>query len=144
MPNAWMVIWFENNQKFMKRNFPGESPRASGAIDYAKSIVARGIPVAQVHVVSMRKAFAPPPKIKQPPGTFWCPFCLKYREFRIYAVVTDGWEGPEILRCPVCHVSVSDYWIRKYNSLLVAKVEMAASMKTTRLPSVKTIKGRRR
>lgn len=135
MPNSWRVIWFESNRKFKKSNFPGDSPRASGAIDYAKSIVARGIPVSNVHVVSMRKTYAPTPKMlkEQPQGTFWCPWCIKWREFRTFAVDRNGEVGIEMLRCPICTISVNDFFIKKYNPILVAR----ASITSARLPKTK-------
>jgi len=142
MPNSWRVIWFENNQKFKKSGFAGDSPKASGAIDYAKSVAARGILVSNIHVVSMRKTFAPTQKMlkEQPPGTFWCPWCIKWREFTTFAVVRNGEEGIELLRCPICTISTNDFFIKKYNPILVAR----AQARVPRLPSVKTLKRRRR
>jgi len=139
MTNAWKVIWFEDNRKLKKTGFPGDSPRASGAIDYAKSIIARGISASDVHVVSQRKAFAPI-KAQQESGTAWCPYCLKWREFRLFAVKHDGIVGPEDFRCPICTISVNDYYVRHYNSLLVARSET----KTPRLPKAKVVPARRR
>jgi hypothetical protein len=124
MTNAWKVIWYENGRKLKKSGFPGDSPKASGVIDFAKGVIARGIPVANVHVVSMKKGFAPTPqmRVRQEPGTSWCPYCLKWREFRIFAVKIGGeMISPADFRCPICTISVNDYYVKKYNPMLYAR-----------------------
>jgi hypothetical protein len=142
MSNKWKVIWYENNHKLKKSGFPGDSPRASGAIDYAKSIISRGISASDVHVVSQRKAFAPTTQMqaKQIAGTSWCPYCLKWREFRLFAIMSDGIAGPEDFRCPICTISVNDHYVRRYNTILVARSET----RVPRLPKAKTVPARRR
>jgi hypothetical protein len=122
--NSWKVIWYENNKKLKKTGFPGDSPKASGAIDYARRIIARGVPVGNVHVVSMRRGFGPTDqmKLKQEAGTSWCPYCVKWREFRIFAVkISDGSISPADFRCPICTISVNDYWVRMHNPVLYAR-----------------------
>lgn len=140
MANSWKVIWFENHKKYKKTGFPGDSPRASGVIDYAKSIIARGIPVDQVHVVSMRKGYPPTreAQLHRPQGSTWCPYCLKYREFHLAALMVDGIPGPEDFRCPVCTISIQDYYVRKYSADLVARMEAS----TPRLPKPKPVRRR--
>lgn len=125
MENGWVVFWSENGKKFKRNGFEGNSPRASGAIDYAKSVIARGIPVANVHVVSKRKGFAPPPAQRESPGPdySWCPYCIRWRVFRIYGIRKDGFTVPPDYRCPVCTISVNDHYVRKHNPLLVARAE---------------------
>lgn len=142
MANAWKVIWFEGGRKLKKTGFPGESPRASGAIDYAKSIIARGISASEVHVVSQRKGFAPTDqmKAKQEPGTAWCPYCVKWRRFHVSALRHDGILGPEAMRCPICTISVNDYYVKVYNQLLAVRWETS----TPRLTRSKSSTSRRR
>lgn len=142
MPNSWKVIWFEGGRKLKKSAFPGDSPRASGAIDYAKSVVARGIPVENVHVVSMKRGYPPTAKAREErmSGTVWCPYCLKYREFRLSSISVAGVLGPEDYRCPVCLISTQDYFVRKYNFDQVTRMETTVP----RLPKAKTVPPRRR
>lgn len=123
MVNSWLVIWYEGGKKLKKNGFDGDSPRASGAIDYAKKVIARGIPAANVHVVSKRKAFGPTPamRAKQEPGTSWCPYCLKWRTFRIFAIRWHEVVIPPDYRCPICTISVADHYVQLYNPVLFAR-----------------------
>jgi hypothetical protein len=142
MTNGWTVIWFDGGRKLKKNGFEGDSPTASGAVAYAKAIIARGIPVDKVNVISKRKAFAPTTNMlaRREPGLAWCPYCLKWREFRTYAIRVDGVIGPEALRCPICTISSHDYYVKKYNAMLVARSET----KVPRLPKAKVVPARRR
>lgn len=142
MINSWKVIWYENNKKLKKTGFPGDSPSASGAIDYAKSLIARGIPASNVHVVSMKRAYQPTMEMKKKrtSGSAWCPYCLKWREFRHFALKIDGVIGTEELRCPICTISTNDYYVRRFNMELVAHAET----KVPRLPKAKVVPARRR
>lgn len=126
--NVWAVIWIENNRKHMKNGFQGDLPKSSGAYDFAKSLVARGILVDNVHVISKRKAYGPTKRHPKPPqlGMWWCPYCLKWRYFREFAVRRDGIIGPAEMRCPICTISIHDFYVRKYNQLLTARIEMTA------------------
>lgn len=143
MINGWVVIWFQNHRKYKKNGFEGDSPSASGAIDYAKKVVtSRGIPVKDVHIVSKRKAFGPSQKAlgKREPGSLWCPYCLKWRFFHISSVMNDGIVGPELMRCPICTISVNDYYVKKYNATMVARIEQ----KPVRVGKAKVVPARRR
>ena len=142
MVNGWIVIWLDGGKKLKKNGFEGDSPTASGAIAYAKALIARGILVKNVHVISKRKAFAPTEKMqaKQEDGALWCPYCLKWRHFRVSAIIRDGILGPESLRCPICSISVNDFYVKRYNPVMVARAEV----KIPRLPKAKTVPARRR
>lgn len=134
--NAWNVIFFKEGKKYIKV-FEGEKPGESGAITYAKKLKARGI--IQVEVVSRRKAFGPPLAKQHPPqeGLLWCPYCLKWREFTERAIRTNGLLGPMVWRCPVCTISVNDYHIRRFNVVMVARLDHRSR---TRVPSEKEIR----
>jgi len=143
--NAWKVIWYENSHKYLKNNFDGDSPRASGAIDYAKSLIARGIPVDHVHVVSKRKAFPPTTEMlaKKILGFSWCPYCLKWREFKYSALKLKDMVIPEEYRCPVCTISINDYYVKLYNPILIAHME-AKPVRLGKLDKTLSSKSRRR
>ena len=126
MINGWKIFWTENGHRYKKNGFEGDLPGSSGALDYAKGLAARGIPVRDIHIVSKRKAFGPSMKMKEQEtaGSSWCPYCIKWRDFRIFAIKLDGVVLPEDYRCPVCHISVADYWVRHYNPILIAHTDL--------------------
>lgn len=117
-------------------------PRESGAIDYGQKLKSRGIPTEQIHIVSRRHGFAPPPKLRHPPqgGMFWCPYCLKWRNFIEKSIKRDGLRGPLLWRCPICTVSVKDAKVRQYNLVMVEKLEARAQVK--KLATAQKIKKR--
>jgi len=133
--NAWNVIWKDSVGKKKLRIFEGDSPRTSGAIDFGKKLQDRGL---RPDVVSRRHAFAPPRNKLKPPdtGLLWCPYCLKWREFRDFAIRVDGIIGPSNYRCPVCIITIKDAYVRKYNEFMVQKLEGTK----VKLPSEKKIR----
>lgn len=121
MPNSWKVIWWKDDKKYFK-NFDGEKPSASGALSFAKRLQGQGI---KPHLVSRQHGFAPPLAKRRAPeaGMLWCPFCLKWRHFKYFAIKVDGLRGPAVWRCPICTISINDYYVRKYNVEMVARLE---------------------
>lgn len=136
MQNAWKVVWFDQGKKF-KKSFIGDKPRESGAIDFGKKIKERGI--TQVHIVSKIRAFAPPATQRTAPeyGMIWCPYCLKWRFFVEKAVSQSGHLGPLLYRCPICTISIKDAYVRKYNEMMIIKLDTQIREKT---PSEKQIR----
>lgn len=118
MTNAWKVMW-EYQEGRKKKKFEGDSPKE--AVDFGKDLKKKGLVV--LGVISMRKAYAP--KIGSDDadrvGHMWCPYCVKYRPFEFLS----RWIGkvllPPELRCPVCGVSINDYWVRHFNPLIAAR-----------------------
>jgi len=123
MSNGWKVIWFDEGKKLV-RKFEGDSPRDSGAVDFGKRLQASGL--NPVHIVSQRKAFAPPKDKNRPPepGMLWCPYCLKWRHFHEISVMdSDGIRSPILWRCPVCTISVRNFYVKRYNFEMVARFD---------------------
>ena len=108
--NVWRVLWAEGGAKKF-RSFRSDPP--TPAIEFAKELRKKQI---AVEIVSGRP-FPPTKKQLQPdkPGLLWCPYCLKWRDFQNLAVRDGDGLGPELLRCPVCHMSIKDAYIRHYN-----------------------------
>ncbi len=109
--NGWKVIWTQEGKRLMRR-FQGDSPKESGAVAFARKLRGRGFVVDGV--VSQKKAF-PPPKGKTLGKGVWCPYCVKWRDFRVYAIRKYSIVVPPILRCPVCQISINDGFVRAYN-----------------------------
>ena len=111
MINGWAVLW-KDNEGAHKRKFEGDSP--TEAVTFGKELKRRGF---SVEVISRRRAFAPPKNAKAPdsPGILWCPYCIKYREFREIAIRDEYGLGPAIVRCIVCMISVRDAYVRRWN-----------------------------
>lgn len=132
--NAWKVQ-FHKEGKLVFKKFEGNSPKASGAVDFAAALKNRGI---SVDVISVRRAFPPPLKDRKKPwlgtqdppqhGLLWCPYCLKWRDFH-YAAIMRETLGPEMFRCPVCTISTSDYYVKKFNPEMFLRLEIAAQVK---------------
>jgi hypothetical protein len=124
--NAWKVIWIDHAGKKYFRNFDGEKPRESGAIDFGKKLKAQGF--HSVDVVSKRRAFAPPPGKSRPPslGLLWCPYCLKWREFVFKSIRRGTVRTPVAWRCPVCSISTEDHFVKRFNFMEVARLDEAA------------------
>ena len=130
MTNAWKVIWYDDDRKFLKR-FEGDSPRESGAIEFGKSLQSVGI--KSIHIVSQRKAFAPPKDKLVPPehGMLWCPYCLKWKTFIETSIMDkDGIRSPIDWRCPVCTISIRNFYVRRYNLEMVLRFEGRAEMQS--------------
>lgn len=140
--NSWKVMWLEDGRKRHK-TFPGNSPKTSGAVDYAKERKIRGL---TVYVISVGKAFPPPlvnPKLphlgfkEAPPGLLWCPYCIAFREFHEAAlrIKLEGGviDGPEAWRCTVCTISIYDYFVRSYNEFMVSRLDPKLRLKKPRI-----------
>jgi hypothetical protein len=133
MVNGWKVIWFDGDKKLV-RKFEGDSPRESGAVDFGKRLQASGH--NRVHIVSQRKAFAPPQDKRQAPerGMLWCPYCLKWRNFVETSIQgQDGTRSPIQWRCPICTISVNNFYVRRHNLDMVLRFEGRAEMQSENL-----------
>lgn len=140
--NAWN-IQFERNGKLVIRVFEGDSPKGSGATDFARELLASGI---SCNIISRRHAFPPTGKHVDPPGPglLWCPYCIKWREFEEAAVVRAEYETPELMRCTVCTISIRDYYVRLYNPIIVERMEIEREMKKAKAPNRPVLRRRRR
>lgn len=134
MINAWRTQWQEGRQLFAKR-FEGDKP--TKAVEFGKALKLRGISV--VDVISMRKAFPPPLKMREAPkpGLLWCPYCVKWREFLEAEVKYPDFITPVLLRCTTCRISVKDAYVRMYNQELVIQHEMRLEMKAKQRETAK-------
>lgn len=109
--NLWKVFFWEDGKKKV-RKFEGEKP--TEAIVYAKELKKKGL---YVEVVSGRKAFRPTPEkqLERNQGELWCPYCLKYRVFKMLAIRKESYTTAPLLRCPVCTISTEHWYVRRYN-----------------------------
>jgi hypothetical protein len=120
--NTWKVYWWAEGKKKFRR-FPG--PKPTEAIAYAKELKKAGTEVA---IVSSSKAFRVPEakKYSREPGMLWCPYCIDWRWFKIMAIRREHYTSAEALRCPVCHISTDDYYVRKFNEEVRSTSEILA------------------
>jgi hypothetical protein len=128
MKNAWKVFWVEDGKK-RKRHFEGDRFWAESrgvefhekpleaAVAYAKELKQRGL---EPELVSGRRAFIQKREQLRPPrlGLTWCPYCVKWREFRLLRIKRSAYVGTPALRCPVCTISEEDFYVKKYNGKL--------------------------
>jgi hypothetical protein len=139
MQNAWKVLWREKGHNFSK-TFEGDKPSETDAPAFVKQLKDRGI--IEINLISKRKAYAPPIGKPPPLGFLWCPYCVKYREFEVYAVKVDGIVGPERYRCSVCTIGADHFWVRKYNHGRLRQQELeleirSAVKRSTRVRNVR-------
>lgn len=111
MNNSWKVYWWEDGKKKFKR-FLQDKP--TEAIAYAKELRRQG---KEIEVVSARRAFrtTEAKRLEREPGMLWCPYCVKWRRFKIFSVRREHYISEAFLRCPVCTVSTNDYYVKKFN-----------------------------
>lgn len=110
----WMVLWKTSEGKRKKKLFDG--PKPSDAIKHAKGLKRDGL---TVNVVSSGHAYPPTQKqeLTRRPGMLWCPYCLKFRNFRLLRVKSSTHTSGADLRCPVCLISTNHYWVKRFNNL---------------------------
>lgn len=108
------MFWIDpGGQKHVHRKFP----ELRDAIDYAKALKSKG---NKTHVVCMNKAW-PPTKEQQllrKPEQMWCPYCIKWRKFRLFRIKTQYYTTEAKMRCPICTISTDDYWVKKNNGFI--------------------------
>lgn len=120
MNNAWKVYWWEDGKKKFKR-FDQHKP--TEAVAYAKELKRKGTEVA---VVSSRKAYRVPEakRYSREPGMLWCPYCVEWRRFKLFALRREHYITAEEMRCPVCTISTGDFYVRKYNQEIKGAEEL--------------------
>jgi hypothetical protein len=133
-------VYFVREGKKYKKTFPGNLP--TEAIAFAKKLKQDGI--LDLNLVSASKAYAPPKdKLRPPePGMLWCPYCIKWRFFREFATRHPTYRVQAKMRCPACTISVSDYYVRKYNPVMIARLDVAPT-KVPQPKNTRRARGRR-
>lgn len=123
---GWRVVFYRGGTRYHK-TFTDEKP--TPAIEFAKRAKRAGYSDVNVHATK-RGYPCPTSKLKlREPGLLWCPYCLKWREFKYLAVrFSTGISEPD-LRCPVCYITPRDYYVRVYNigNPLLERVEKETS-----------------
>ena len=111
---SWKVIWSEEGKKKLKR-FTGDRP--SEAVQFAKSLKQQGL---KPNVVSANYPYRPTKEQeeKRRPGRIWCPYCIKWREFKLFALRKATYTTEAMMRCPVCTISTNDFYVKKFNDFL--------------------------
>jgi hypothetical protein len=111
----WKVIWTTADGRKALKKFEA----VKEAVEFCRNQIAAGL---EAFVVSARKAYGPKsrPKAGPRPGSryLWCPYCIDWRIFHYRAIKKDGLRSPAALRCPVCTISDSDFFVRKYNGMV--------------------------
>ncbi len=126
MINAWKVQWVDTDGRKLLKWFRDDKP--TDAVKFGKELKRHGIVI--VDIISARRAF-PPPRGSHAnrAGWWWCPYCVKWREFNETAIRISGFVTPVLLRCSVCTVSVKDCFVRVYNPILAEKYAITLDMR---------------
>ena len=130
---SWKVLWTTPEGKKKFRRFEGKKP--SDAVQFAKSLKSQGL---KPNVISANKAF-PPTKEQaenRRANQVWCPYCLRWRTFKLFALRRATYTTDAAMRCPICTISTNDFFVRKYNGFLEHMDESELIKKLSRLEGV--------
>jgi len=111
----WKVLWKNKEGKKTFRMFPG--PKPTEAVIYARQLKRDGL---APNVISAGHAYPPTKEQeeKRRPGMMWCPYCIKWRTFKLLAIKRPTYTSEAFMRCPVCTISTNEFYVKKYNGFL--------------------------
>lgn len=112
---SWKVLWTKPEGGKSYKKFVDKSPKE--AIAFGKELKRQGI---RPSIISSNKAWPPTKEqeINRRPGDIWCPYCIKWRRFKLFAIRKKNYTTDAFLRCPVCTISTNDFYVKKYNGML--------------------------
>lgn len=121
MKRKWKVLWKTADGKKTFRKFDG--PKPSEAVQFAKQLKRQGL---APNVISVNHAYPPTQQQeeKRRTGQIWCPYCLRWRSFKLYAIRRKTYVTDAQMRCPVCTISTNDFYVKKFNGFLEHMEEM--------------------
>ena len=125
----WKVLWRNQEGQKKFRRFQGDKP--TEAVQFAKELKRQGL---KPNVISSSHAFPPTreQEEKRRPGQIWCPYCLRWRSFKLMVLKRATYETDALMRCPVCTISTNDFFVKKYNDFLEHMSEDDLIKKLTR------------
>jgi hypothetical protein len=121
--NKWDVVVYHKGKRLVK-----SVPDAKRGLALEAAFKNKGY---AAHLVSRTKAFAPKTE-EGPEGSLWCPYCRRWREFRVprgdedAPVGSYAWQNSvlarlEIAMCPWCGVTVEEFHVKYHNNLWFAE-----------------------
>lgn len=116
--NKWEVLVYHKGKRIVK-----PVPDAKAGLTLVEQLKAKEI---AAHLVSKLKAF--PPKGEAQDGQLWCPYCRRWREFRVPRGDEDApigsyaWQNAvlsrlEIRICPWCGMTDQEFYVKTFNNL---------------------------
>lgn len=119
MGSNWYVAVYHKGKRLTK-----DVPDAKTGLEVDKLFKEKGL---ASHLISKRKAFAPKTE-EGPEGTLWCPYCRKWREFRIprgdenaEPMTWNWWLATlgrmEVRICLWCGITIRDWYVKRFNGL---------------------------
>jgi hypothetical protein len=112
---SWKVLWTQQDGSKTFRRFQDPSPH--DAIVFARGLKKDGL---KPSIISSNKSW-PPTQAQEKnrrTGDMWCPYCIKWRRFRLFRIHKASYTTDAFMRCPICTISTNDYWVRKYNQMI--------------------------
>jgi hypothetical protein len=130
---TWKVIWTKPEGGKTFRKFQGAKP--SEAVQFAKSLKQQGL---SPNVICANKAWPITQKqeLKRRPGMVWCPYCVKWRNFKLFAIRRKTYVTDALMRCPVCTVSTNDFYVKKFNGFLEHMSELDVIKKLSKYEGI--------
>ena len=118
MNGNWYIVVYHKGKRVVR-----DVPDAKIGLELDSKFKEKGY---ASHLVSRRKRF--PPKGEGKDGELWCPYCRRWREFRIPRGNEDaeigswGWSSSVLCRmevqvCPWCGITVRDWYVKRFNDL---------------------------
>lgn len=115
---TWKVLWRKEDGKKTFRKFSDpEDSSPKVAASFFRELKKQGLKPA---IISVNKAWRPTKdqEDKRRPGDLWCPYCIKWRQFKLFSIKRKNYTSEAFLRCPVCTISTNDYWVKHYNGMI--------------------------
>ena len=118
MNRKFKVLWDRDGRRVFKT-----CEDVATAKQFRADLRAQGVE-GEIYLVSKAKAYGPQKHSGSKPSRshLWCPYCVAWRIFKLMSYVSKEFPTPsEEVRCSICHMPVTNYYVRLYNDLDVTE-----------------------
>lgn len=114
MNRQFKVFWSQSGRRVFK-----VCEDVVTAKEFRKKLREQGVE-GEIYLVSRAKAYGPQKNRGPRPSRdhLWCPYCVNWRVFKLMSYVSKEFPTPsEEVRCTICHMPVTNYYVQYYNRL---------------------------
>lgn len=141
--NKWEVLVYHKGKRIVK-----SVPDAKAGLALVEQLKVKEV---TAHLVSRLKAF--PPKGVPNDGELWCPYCRRWREFRVPQGDEDApigsysWQNAVLSRleipiCPWCGITTQEFHVKTFNNLWLQDGRRRRAKKAGRRHRTRRVTGR--